>query len=211
MNTIVLTCEASNNRLDTLEDRLNKGGIYDYRIFNAIEYNDFSDTLIKEIGNGEEWFNCALMKNEKKIKARKSVYLSHLAILADCVYNDINEVLILEDDIRFIDIDITEELKNIPNDCFIATFDSTWLRGTNFPNKNGFWKIGKRLECWGLGCYYVNDVKRLYAYLTSQRPKVVDKLFVKLYQDSEDCYLYYNSWKTIRQDRSMFESTIDVK
>jgi hypothetical protein len=70
MNTIVLTCKASNNRLDTLEERLNKGGIYDYRIFNAIEYDDFSDTLIEEIGNGQSWFNCSLMKNEKKIKAR---------------------------------------------------------------------------------------------------------------------------------------------
>lgn len=211
MNTIVLTCEASSNRLETLEDRLNKGGIYDYRIFNAIEYNDFSDTLIKEIGNGEEWFSCSLMKNEKKIKARKSVYLSHLAILADCIYNDINEVLVLEDDIRFMDIDITEELKNIPNDCFVATFDRTWLRGKGYPNKNGYWKIGKGLACWGLCCYYCTDVKRLYSYLTSQRPKVVDKLFVKLYQDSEDCYLYFDSIKTIKQDRSMYNSTIDVK
>lgn len=211
MNTIVLTCEASNNRLDTLEERLNKGGIYDYRIFNAIEYDDFSDTLIEEIGNGETWFNCSLMKNEKKIKARKSVYLSHIAILADCIDNGINEVLVLEDDIKFIDIDITEELMKMPSDCFVATFDTTWLRGEGYPNNNGFWKIGKKLECWGLGCYYVRDVKRLYEYLTNQRPKVVDKLFVKLYQDSGDCYLYYNSWKTVRQNRMLFESTINVK
>ena len=211
MNTIVLTCEASNNRLETLEDRLNKGGIYDYRIFNAIEYNDFSDTLIKEIGNGEEWFSCSLMKNQKKIKARKSVYLSHLSILAYCIDNDINEVLVVEDDIIFKDIDITEELKNIPNDCFITTFDRTWIRGKNFPNRNGYWKIGKGLEAWGLGCYYCTDVNRLFNYLTKQRPKVIDKLFVELYQNSNDCYLYFNSLKTIKQDRSMFDSTIDVK
>lgn len=211
MNTIVLTCKASAIRLETLEDRLNKGGIYDYRIFNAIEYDEFTDTFIKEVGNGEDWFNCSLMKNEKKIKARKSVYLSHLAILASCIDNDINEVLILEDDIKFMNIDITEELKNLPSDCFVATFDTTWLRGKEFPNKNGFWKIGKKLQCWGLGCYYISDVKRLYEYLTNQRPKVVDKLFVKLYQDSDECYLYYNSWKTIRQSREVFLSTIDVK
>ena len=210
MNTIVLTCKASNNRLDTLEERLNKGGIYDYRIFNAIEYDEFSDTLIEEIGNGQPWFSCSLMKNEKKIKARKSVYLSHLAILADCISNGINEVLVLEDDVTFIDIDITEELMNLPSDCFVATFDTTWLRGEGYPNKNGLWKIGKKLECWGLACYYVTDVKRLYEYLTNQRPKVMDKLFVKLYQDSGDCYLYYNSWKTIRQSKD-FISTINVK
>jgi len=117
MNTIVLTCKASNNRLDTLEERLNKGGIYDYRIFNAIEYDDFSDTLIEEIGNGQSWFNCSLMKNEKKIKARKSVYLSHIAILADCIDKGINEVLVLEDDITFIDIDIQEiNLETIGDD-----------------------------------------------------------------------------------------------
>ena len=211
MNTIVLTCNASSIRLETLEDRLNKGGIYDYRIFNAIEYDDFTDTFIKQVGNGEDWFNCSLMKNEKKIKARKSVYLSHLAILSYCMDNDINEVLVLEDDIKFMNIDITEELKNLPSDCFVATFDTTWLRGEGFPNKNGFWKIGKKLQCWGLGCYYCTDVKRLYEYLTNQKPKVIDKLYVKLYQDSNECYLYYNSWKTIRQSREVFLSTIDVK
>lgn len=210
MNTIVLTCKASSNRLETLEDRLNKGGIYDYTIFNAIEYDEFTDTFIKEVGNGEEWFNCSLMKNEKKIKARKSVYLSHIAILASCIDNDINEVLILEDDITFTHIDITEELSKLPSDCFVATFDRTWLRGEGFPNKNGFWKIGKKLQCWGLACYYCSDVKRLYEYLINQRPKVVDKLFVKLYQDSNECYLYYDSWKTIRQSRD-FESSINVK
>ena len=66
MNTFVLTCKSSKDRLETLEERLNKGGIYDYRIFNAMEYSEDSDRIIKLIGNGEEWFNCSLMKNEKK-------------------------------------------------------------------------------------------------------------------------------------------------
>jgi hypothetical protein len=118
--------------------------------------------------------------------------------------------LVLEDDVIFIDIDITEELMKMPSDCFVASFNTHWLRGTDFPNKNGFWKIGKKLECWGLICYYCNDVKRLYEYLTNQRPKVIDKIFVKMYQDRDDCYLHFDSWKKIKQSND-FESTINVK
>jgi hypothetical protein len=210
MDTFVLTCKESKDRLETLEERLNKGGIYEYRIFNAMEYSEDSDRIIKALGNGKDWFNCSLMKNEKKIKARKSVYLSHLSILAYCMDNDINEVLVLEDDIVFKDIDITEELKDIPNDCFVATFDRTWIRGEGFPQKNGFWKIGKGLEAWGLCCYYCTDVNRLFNYLTKQRPKVIDKLYVQLYQNSGECYLYFDSNKKIRQSHD-FISTINVK
>jgi len=210
MNTFVLTCQASRSRLNTLQERLNNGGIYDYEIVNAIEYSDITDVHLKEVGNGEDWFKCSLMKNENKDKARKSVYLSHLHIMSKCIHDGINECLILEDDVVFNDIDITKILNDMPKDSVISTFDTTWIRGSDFPNKNGYWRIGTKLQCWGACCYYINDVQKVFSYLTSLRPKVFDKLLIMVHRKFP-CYLYFNSQKSIKQDRKSFDSTIDVK
>ncbi len=213
MNTYVISLETATDRRATLTQRLNKGGIYDFVIFNAIEPSPNNDSEIQRI-TGMAWKQDPRLKNLRKNEARKSCYLSHLYLMKHLIDNNINEALILEDDIEF-NADITDILYNQPTNSLINYLDTTHIEkrsgycnptwyGENWLELNKY----SGIRCWCSGALYLTDITKLYYNLIIHPPKVYDKCLIDYIQRDHKTYLYFPVIRIVKQNRTEFESSI---
>ena len=191
-------------RRETLQERLLKGGIEDYEIWNAIEPYEGIETDIFHITN-LEWSKCSLLKNERKNRCRQACWLSHITLLQHLVQNNINEALILEDDIVFKE-NIYSKLASIPLDSVASFLDRTWKIEGTIPEGDEDWKRIDKCRVWCAGAIYYHNISKVILELISHRPKLWDKCLIDYIQKNHPTY--YLNPKIVIQDRNTFTSTI---
>lgn len=213
MQTFVISLESATDRRATLQERLNKGGIYDYTIWDATEPHPDNDSEIERITN-RQWKHDPRLKNMIKNECRKACYLSHIGLMKHLIDNGINDALILEDDIEFTK-DITDILYKQPKDSLISFLDTTHIE-----NMGGFhnptwvgdnWLLLDKysgIRCWCSGASYVSNISKLYYNLIVNPPKVYDKCLIDYIQRDHKTYLYFPAIRIAKQDRTSFESSI---
>ena len=208
METYVISLPSATDRRETLADRLSKGGIYDFNVWDAISPSTINEYDIYSLTH-REWWRDPRLKNERKNLSRKCCYLSHMKLLEYLISRGVNEALVLEDDISF-DTDITEMLYNQPKDSLITFLDTTHIEGN--PVEDATW-IGDYLllrdsgvRAWCSGCMYISDVKKVFFNISCNKPKVYDKCLIDYIQKDFKTYLLYKSMCI--QDRKTFASSI---
>lgn len=213
MNCYVISLETATDRRNTLEERLNRGGIYDYEIWNATGPDLFNDSEIYKI-TGREWKQDPRLKNVRKSDSRKACYLSHLLLMKHLIDKGINEALILEDDIEFT-ADITDILYRQPKNSLVSFLDTTHIekRGgyTNPTWVDENWLLLNNcsgIRCWCAGAYYITDITKVYYNLIVNPPKVYDKCLIDYIQKDFKTYLYFTVERIAKQDRRSYESSI---
>ena len=213
MNTYVISLKSATDRRSTLEERLAKGNIYDFEIFDATPPHEHLEEDIYSLTK-RTWKKDNRLKNERKNDARMACYISHLSLLKHLLENGINECLILEDDIVFTR-DITDVLYKQPKDCFCLFLDTTHiesLQGDHFiPNwvgENLRLDNNSGIRAWCAGAYWCNNIEKLYYNLLVNDPKLYDKCLIDYIHKEHTCYLYFPADRLCYQDRNTFESSI---
>lgn len=210
---VVISKRGSERRKD-LSERLAKGGITEYTIFDAVEPSASNDDYIFCL-TGKKWKKCSLLKNMKKNEARKAIYLSHLLVLNKAKINGEKSIIILEDDIKFTG-NLIEKIKEQPTDSLITFFDTSFIEDVYHKKKipfrmypcfeKGYQKIDRnKYKVWCTGCYLINDVEKTYDLFMKQDPRVLDKVYVNI-QALSNCYLYMPSISS--QDSRFFKDSV---
>ena len=214
LSKVIVISKKGSERRNDLSERLAKGGITEYTIFDAIEPSGSNDDYIFCL-TGKKWKKCGLLKNMKKNEARKAIYLSHLLVLNKAKINGEKSIMILEDDIKFTD-NLIEKIKEQPKDSLITFFDTTWIEDVYHKKKvpykmypffeKEYQKIdSNKYKVWCLGCYLINNVEKTYNLFIKQDARVVDKVYVNI-QALSNCYLYMPSLAT--QDSRFFKDCV---
>ncbi len=213
MNTYVISLETATDRRATLQERLNKGSIFDYTIWDATAPDPNNEAEIYKITN-REWKKDPRLKNMRKNEARIACWLSHLKLMKHLIDNNINEALILEDDIE-LSADITDILYRQPEDSLINFLDTTHIENMGgFHNPTWFqdnWLLLDKysgIRCWCSGAYYITDITKLYYNLIVNTPKMYDKCLIDYIQKDHKTYLYFPVERVAKQDRRSYESSI---
>jgi len=213
MNTYVISLESAIDRRATLEERLNRGGIYEYTIWDASGPDLLNEAEIYKIC-GREWKRDPRLKNMRKNDARMGCWLSHIKLMKHLIDQGINEALILEDDIEFTK-DITDILYRQPKDSLISFLDTTHIEnigGFHNPTWVGdnWLSLDKYsgIRCWCSGALYINNLTKVYYNLIVNTPKMYDKCLIDYIQKDHKTYLYFPVERVAKQDRRSYESSI---
>jgi len=173
MKVFVLTTQETKQNLENIKERLMKGGIYKFEIIDSFEYSNLTKTHIRKIGNGDD-----MNENDEK---DETIYLSNLYVMSNCIANNINECLIIRDDIDF-SYNIIEAFKDMPKDSVITCFKTK--------RQNDFSIDEDILDFDFSKCYYLNDILKVFHYITSQQPKKINQLLLKTIREYPS-YLVY--------------------
>ena len=217
MNNIhVITCEGNEDRLVTLHERLEFGGLKDYEIVNGTlgEEIERYQKIWKHAQEKEiiypfgTWSKCALLKNKGKNFHRIACFLSHYNILQKYKI----PTIICEDDIYFKKKDIVPiSLKTLPEDCFMAHWDATHIelldKSWIINKSSGWYRIEpEKARVWCSGCYYVADPQKFVDVLDKNQSKVYDKCLIDYCHKHYPCYIWLSP--SCYQDRDSFMSSI---
>lgn len=205
---VVVISLRDSERRKTLQERLKKGGIDEYEVIDAQIPHPSNDEFIEQLAHGKFWRNDARLKNLSKMASRKACYISHVSN----VLYEFGELplLILEDDIVFKSSLV--DIPPIPEECDVGFLDGTHIEikesGAIVEDYSCGWKLidTNKFRVWCLGCYIVPNPKKIYETIVNENPRVIDKMFIDLFQKEGKSYVYLPI--VCKQDRETFESNI---